>query len=68
MNPEKHMKQTKKPTNSAAPLFGAFGFFAAMALFAKPVFMTFTDVPTGFGVLFAISCASAYGFYRITRY
>jgi hypothetical protein len=61
-------KNPAPPRNPAAPMFGAFGFFVAMALFAKPVFMTFTDVPTGFGVLFAISCASAYGFYRITRY
>lgn len=61
-------KQAKKRANSAAPMFGAFGFFAAMALFAKPVFMTVADVQTGFGVLFAICCVSGYAFYRITKY
>lgn len=60
------MKKTKK--NPVAPMFGALGFFVAMMLFAKPVFMTFADVTTGFGVLLAISCVSAYVFYRITSY
>ena len=65
---ESPAKKAKPPANSSAPMFGAFGFFVAMALFAKPVFMTFSNVPTGFGVLFAISCVSAYAFYRITSY
>lgn len=43
----------------------AFGFFVGMAVFAKPVGMSFPNLLTFFAVLFALCCACAFLFYRL---
>lgn len=61
---------TKVPenyVNPIAPAFGALGFSISMAVFAKPAAMTFPDPAVWLSVLFAISCVSAFAFYRMAR-
>jgi hypothetical protein len=60
-------KKWEAPRNSAAPLFAVFGFFVSMALFSKPVFMSFTEPVVAVPVLLGICCASAAAFYRVSR-
>ena len=65
--PEKSRDRLKQPANSAAPMFGAFGFFISMTLFAKPVFMSFPEPSVALPVLGAICCTAAAAFYRISK-
>lgn len=60
-------ERLRPPSNSAAPLYALFGFFVAMAIFAKPVGMSFPDMSVGLPVLLVICAICAAVFYRIAR-
>lgn len=59
--------RNEKTRNPAAPMFGVFGFFVSLAIFATPVGMSFGDPAVGIPILFGISCACAAVFYRVMR-